>query len=94
MIERKKRGHDRGRTRRHTSALIAALEAPNLHPLWDRYKRITPIPPRAKDPPFLWRWRDVEPILRAQVARCRSRTPNGARSSWPIRPSTTNHPDQ
>ena len=28
---------------------VAELEAQNLHPLWDRYQRITPIAPRAKD---------------------------------------------
>jgi gentisate 1,2-dioxygenase len=44
------------------SPLVAALEAADIHPLWDRYKKITPILPQAKDPPFLWRWRDIEPF--------------------------------
>lgn len=39
---------------------VAALEAANLHPLWDRFQKITPVKPSAKDPPFLWRWRDIE----------------------------------
>jgi gentisate 1,2-dioxygenase len=44
------------------SPLVAALEAADIHPLWDRYKKITPIEPQAKDAPFLWRWRDIEPF--------------------------------
>ncbi len=43
-------------------ALIAALEAARLHPLWDRYKRITPIQPRSAEESLLWRWRDIEPL--------------------------------
>src|ERR1700756_3370409 len=39
---------------------VAALEAANLPPLWDRFRKITPVKPAAKDPPFLWRWRDIE----------------------------------
>jgi gentisate 1,2-dioxygenase len=46
---------------------VAALAAKNLHPLWDRYQRITPVRPQAKDTPFLWRWRDVEPFLHQSV---------------------------
>ena len=42
--------------------LIAALENANIHPLWDRYKRITPVAPKAKDQPMHWRWRDIEPF--------------------------------
>jgi len=49
-------------TQRSDAALIADLERANLHPLWDRYKRITPVAPRAKDTPMHWRWRDVEPF--------------------------------
>jgi gentisate 1,2-dioxygenase len=48
-------------------AFVAALEAANLHPLWDRYQRITPIRPQPQDPPFIWRWRDVEPFLNQSV---------------------------
>jgi gentisate 1,2-dioxygenase len=43
-------------------ALIAALEAARLHPLWDRYKRITPVQPRSAEESLLWRWRDIEPL--------------------------------
>src|SRR5215207_9751942 len=50
------------------NSFTAELEAKNLHPLWDRYQRITPIKPNAQDPPFLWRWRDVEPFLHRSVA--------------------------
>src|SRR5262245_25219239 len=42
--------------------LIGALERSNIHPLWDRYKRITPVAPGAKDAPMHWRWRDLEPF--------------------------------
>lgn len=47
---------------RSDSALIAALERSRIHPLWDRYKRITPAQPRASDAPMHWRWRDIEPF--------------------------------
>lgn len=47
---------------RADAALIKALEHSNIHPLWDRYRRITPIAPRAKDAPMHWRWRDIEPF--------------------------------
>jgi gentisate 1,2-dioxygenase len=43
-------------------SLIEALERSHLHPLWDRYKRITPVAPSAKDAPMHWRWRDLEPF--------------------------------
>src|ERR1700730_8407384 len=46
---------------------VAELEAHNLHPLWDRYQRITPIKPQPKDAPFHWRWRDIEPFLHRSV---------------------------
>jgi gentisate 1,2-dioxygenase len=42
--------------------LIRSLERADYHPLWDRYKRITPIAPRERDRPMLWRWRDFEPL--------------------------------
>jgi len=48
--------------RRSDAALIAALERSHIHPLWDRYQRITPIAPRPKDAPMHWRWRDIEPF--------------------------------
>jgi gentisate 1,2-dioxygenase len=47
---------------RPDAALIGALERSNIHPLWDRYKRITPVAPAAKDAPMHWRWRDLEPF--------------------------------
>jgi len=42
--------------------LVEALEQSNIHPLWDRYKRITPVAPRSKDAPMHWRWNDLEPF--------------------------------
>jgi gentisate 1,2-dioxygenase len=47
---------------RNDAALIQALERSHIHPLWDRYKRITPVAPKAKDAPMHWRWRDLEPF--------------------------------
>ena len=48
--------------KRADDALVAALERSHIHPLWDRYKRITPVAPQPKDPPMHWRWRDIEPF--------------------------------
>ena len=48
---------------RPDAALIEALEAARYHPLWDRYQRITPMAPRAKDAPHLWPWRAFEPFV-------------------------------
>jgi gentisate 1,2-dioxygenase len=50
-----------------TPPFVAELEAHNLHPLWDRYQRITPIAPQPKDAPFHWRWREIEPFLHRSV---------------------------
>jgi gentisate 1,2-dioxygenase len=47
---------------RSDATLIEALERSHIHPLWDRYKRITPVAPKAKDAPMHWRWRDLEPF--------------------------------
>jgi gentisate 1,2-dioxygenase len=47
---------------RPDAELIAALEAARLHPLWTRYKQITPVHPRSSDGPMHWRWRDIEPM--------------------------------
>jgi gentisate 1,2-dioxygenase len=47
---------------RADAALIGALERANIHPLWDRYQRITPLAPRPQDAPMHWRWRDIEPF--------------------------------
>ncbi len=46
---------------------VSELEAKHLHPLWDRYQRITPVKPQAPDTPFLWQWRNVEPFLHRSV---------------------------
>src|SRR2546428_12738737 len=53
---------------RPDAALIAAMGSANFHPLWDRSKRITPITPLGKDAPFLWRWRDLEPLTARAAA--------------------------
>jgi gentisate 1,2-dioxygenase len=53
---------------RQGSRFVSELEAMHLHPLWDRYQRITPIKPQAPDTPFIWRWREVEPMLHRSVA--------------------------
>jgi gentisate 1,2-dioxygenase len=37
----------------HASPFVAELEAKHLHPLWDRYQRITPIKPQPQDAPFI-----------------------------------------
>src|SRR5204862_7989757 len=47
---------------RMSASLVQALERSNIHPLWDRYKRITPVAPQPKDAPMHWRWRDIEPF--------------------------------
>ena len=47
---------------RPDAELIEALERSHVHPLWDRYKRITPVAPSAKDAPMHWRWRELEPF--------------------------------
>jgi gentisate 1,2-dioxygenase len=47
---------------RPDAALISALERANIHPLWDRYQRITPVAPKPQDAPMHWRWRDIEPL--------------------------------
>jgi len=52
---------------KHSTSFVSELEAQHLHPLWDRYQRITPIKPQPQDAPFLWRWREVEPLLQRSV---------------------------
>lgn len=47
---------------RPDAGLIRDLENADWHPLWDRYKSITPMSPSAVDESFIWRWRDVEPF--------------------------------
>lgn len=53
---------------RRDAGLIAALEAADIHPLWDRYKRITPIHPAARDGARVWRWADVAPFAARAAA--------------------------
>ena len=55
-------------TARPDADLIASLEAAHYHPLWDRYKRITPIQPAPRDAPMHWPWRGFEPFV-ARAAR-------------------------
>lgn len=47
---------------RPDAGLIRDLEAANWHPLWDRFRTITPIEPSARDGSFVWRWADIEPF--------------------------------
>ena len=56
------------RKQRSDAPFIAELEAANFHPVWDRFKKITPLRPQAVDAPFIWRWRDMEPLLNRAVA--------------------------
>ena len=51
-----------GREERADAGLIAALEAARIHPLWDRYRKITPVAPGAPDRAALWRWSEIEPF--------------------------------
>src|SRR5262249_46180275 len=51
-----------------TTPFVAELEAANLHPLWDRFRKITPVKPQAKDPPLLWRWNDIAPFAERAVS--------------------------
>jgi gentisate 1,2-dioxygenase len=57
------------------TSFVAQLEAANLHPLWDRFKKITPVRPQPRDAPLIWRWKDM------RSAKSRSTTWNAARSS-------------
>jgi gentisate 1,2-dioxygenase len=43
------------------SPFASDLAAANLHPLWDRFTKITPVRPRAADAPMIWRWQDIAP---------------------------------
>ena len=51
-----------GAVERPDADLIAALERSNVHPLWTRYKEITPAEPGAADGAMLWRWHDLAPF--------------------------------
>jgi gentisate 1,2-dioxygenase len=50
------------------TSLVTDLAAANLQPLWDRFRAITPVAPRAVDPPMIWRWQDIAPYA-ARAAR-------------------------
>ena len=49
------------------SSFIGELEAANLHPLWDRLRKLTPVRPQPKDAPLIWRWQDIEPLAQRSV---------------------------
>jgi gentisate 1,2-dioxygenase len=49
------------------NSFVAQLEAANLHPLWDRFKKITPVRPQPRDAPLIWRWKDIEPYAARAV---------------------------
>ena len=49
------------------ASFVAQLEAANLHPLWDRFKKITPVQPQPRDAPLIWRWKDIEPYAERAV---------------------------
>jgi gentisate 1,2-dioxygenase len=53
---------------REGTSFVAALEAANLHPLWDRFRKLTPVKPQAKDAPMHWRWRDIAPFADRAVS--------------------------
>ncbi len=54
--------HQSSSSSRHDAALIADLARVNFQPLWDRFQRLTPLAPSARDGAFLWKWADVEPL--------------------------------
>ena len=47
---------------RSDAALIGALAEIHYQPLWDRYQRITPLAPNARDGAFHWPWREIEKL--------------------------------
>ena len=52
---------------RSDTSFITELERANLHPLWDRFKTITPVRPQPRDAPLIWRWKDIEPYAARAV---------------------------
>src|SRR5438034_11209340 len=56
------------RKQRSDAPFIAELEAADFHPVWDRFKKSAPLRPQAADAPFIWHWRDIEPLLNRAVA--------------------------
>ena len=65
--------------RRADAELIEALEAARIHPLWDRYKKITPVLPDAPDGASVWRWRTSSRSRTAPPGKSRSRISSAAR---------------
>ena len=62
------------------SDFVAQLEAANLHPLWDRFRTLTPVKPQAKDPPLHLALEGHRAVHRARGVRgARSTTSSGAR---------------
>ena len=53
---------------RPDTELIATLEEAHYHPLWDRYKRITPVQPAPRDTPMHWPWSGFEPFVARAAA--------------------------
>ena len=51
-------------TERPDAALISALEDVNFQPLWDRFQKLTPMNPGARDKPFHWPWQDIAPLTK------------------------------
>jgi len=47
---------------------VRQLEAANLHPLWDRFRKLTPVRPQPNDAPMIWRWKDVSRFADRAVA--------------------------
>ena len=47
---------------------VAELEAANLHPLSDRFRKLTPVQPKATDAPHHWRWTDIAPFADRAVS--------------------------
>lgn len=50
------------------SGFVAELEKAHLHPIWDRFRRLTPVQPAARDQPRLWRWQEIEPFAARTAA--------------------------
>jgi gentisate 1,2-dioxygenase len=49
------------------NTFAAQLAAANLHPLWDRFRTLTPVHPQPRDVPLIWRWKDIEPFAERAV---------------------------
>jgi gentisate 1,2-dioxygenase len=47
--------------------LVDALAAAHVQPLWDRYRDLVPVEPRAKDPAMHWAWSAMQPLIERSV---------------------------